>query len=96
MVLDHPPHLLEPRHPPLKFEGSSTHPERQEKSHPHQVVVHNDELLIPDLGTDKVWRLSKDAESRWNIKGFVPGVTGAGMRHIVVYGMSIYSSHVQC
>lgn len=91
MGLEFPPHLLEPRYPPLKFEGTGKNPERQEKPHPHQVVVYDDEVLVPDLGTDQVWRLLKDAEGRWNIQGSVAGEPGAGMRHVVVHGPSALS-----
>ncbi|WVQ93702.1 hypothetical protein IAU59_000779 [Kwoniella sp. CBS 9459] len=45
-----------PRHRIYKTSYSPLKHYRQEAPHVHQVVVHNDEILTPDLGANKVWR----------------------------------------
>lgn len=59
-------------------------------SHPHQVLHHpiREELLVPDLGTDRVHRLLKDDKGLWTLRGEVTIKPGGGPRHIVVHGMS--------
>jgi 6-phosphogluconolactonase len=39
----------------LTFSGSGPKSDRQEGSHPHQVVMREDVYLIPDLGADRIW-----------------------------------------
>jgi 6-phosphogluconolactonase (cycloisomerase 2 family) len=70
--------------PVVKFTGSGPNPDRQLSPHPHQVVEYKDELLIPDLGSDKVWRLARDyTTGGWRTAGFVSHVPGSGPRHAV-------------
>jgi 6-phosphogluconolactonase (cycloisomerase 2 family) len=88
-----PPYFLPPHHLPVEFKGSGPHKDRQSSSHPHQVISHNDEVLVPDLGADKVWRLRKDAEGRWTVHGHVSSESGSGPRHIVVYGKDFASTN---
>jgi len=85
-----PPQLGTPSEP-IKFDGSGPHASRQTSSHPHQVILHpkRQELLIPDLGVDKVWRLSKE-DGKWQIKGFVQMPSGSGPRHAVLYDDVLY------
>ncbi|KAF8422790.1 putative isomerase YbhE [Boletus edulis BED1] len=68
---------------------------RQEISHPHQAVFNplnttEKELLVPDLGSDKVWQLTKGSDGHWAIRGFVSAETGGGPRHIAIYGNVLY------
>ena len=85
------PQLGDPAKPIItcKFPGTGPHAERQEGSHPHQVYAHpnGQELLVPDLGSDKVWRLGRDAEGvAWEIKDVINVEAGHGPRHVVVQG----------
>lgn len=67
------------------FAGSGPRADRQEGPHAHQVVVDGDELLVADLGTDRVHRLRLDADGRFAEGG--PPVElppGFGPRHLVV------------
>ena len=80
--------------PVLKFSGTGPCSERQETSHPHQVYHFNDkdlqdEILVPDLGADKIWRLAKSSNGEYENAGVISfdGNLGGGPRHVVVYGM---------
>ncbi|MEF3402136.1 lactonase family protein [Agromyces sp. CCNWLW203] len=73
------------------FTGTGANPERQESSHPHQAVVDSarDQLLVPDLGSDRVRVLALDAlpaafdhDDRRDIVMHA----GAGPRHLVIAG----------
>ncbi|KAF9222346.1 3-carboxy-cis,cis-mucoante lactonizing enzyme [Gyrodon lividus] len=69
---------------------------RQGSSHPHQTVFNplnttETELLIPDLGADKVWRLTKGSNAHWAIQGHVDFETGGGPRHVATYGSTLYT-----
>ncbi|GAA1433672.1 lactonase family protein [Microlunatus lacustris] len=68
-----------------RFEGSGPDPGRQEAPHAHQVVVDGAELLVADLGTDRVHRLRLDDDGTLDEAG--PAVrlpAGSGPRHLVV------------
>ncbi len=69
----------------VKFEGTGPQLDRQESSHPHEAYLNDDELLIPDLGADKTFRLSKGVNG-WEVKGFIGNPPGGGPRHVLVYG----------
>lgn len=72
----------------IQFSGTGPNADRQESSHPHEVYVYEDELLIPDLGADKTWRLTK-GPAGWEVKGAIDYPAGAGPRHILVHGMAL-------
>ncbi|WWC66732.1 uncharacterized protein I206_100637 [Kwoniella pini CBS 10737] len=61
---------------------------RQESAHMHQVVIHNNEILVPDLGSNKVYRYKWDSSKKKLIllaeidDGFEDG---DGPRHLVVH-----------
>jgi len=76
----------------ISFSGTGPITSRQEASHPHQVLVHphRDEVIIPDLGADKLWRLGKEG-SEWAIKDKVDMPTGGGPRHAVVVGDKLFT-----
>ena len=67
-------------------------PSRQEASHPHQIVFNplntiEKELLVPDLGSDKVWQLTKGSDGHWAIRGFISAEIGGGPRHVATHGI---------
>ncbi|KAG9123157.1 hypothetical protein FRC07_000170 [Ceratobasidium sp. 392] len=69
-------------------------------SHPHQAVEVGDEVLVPDLGADKVWRLRQQLPStgqapvpNWQVRGFVQQPAGSGPRHIAVSNGILYTLH---
>ncbi|KAG9122460.1 hypothetical protein FRC07_001137 [Ceratobasidium sp. 392] len=66
-------------------------------SHPHQAVEVGDEVLIPDLGADKIWRLKQEPSPEpptpnWQVHGFIEQPAGSGPRHIAVNNPSTLSS----
>ncbi|KAI0076413.1 putative isomerase YbhE [Panus rudis PR-1116 ss-1] len=87
------PHLASTPKAILSFTGTGPNKDRQEASHPHQVVVHPDreELLVPDLGSDKTRRLTKDEHGNWVAKGEVVYPPGGGPRHVAFYKDNLYT-----
>ncbi len=69
----------------MTFDGSGPVAERQDRSRAHQVVFAGGEILVPDLGTDRVHRLALDADGRFRT-GAEPIVlpAGSGPRHLVL------------
>lgn len=72
--------------------------DRQEASHAHQVILVpelDNELFVPDLGADKVWRLTKSSggakQGQWAIKGSVECPQGSGPRHTVYKDGILYT-----
>ena len=92
-----PPYLLAPSPSyMLEVSGSGPNKDRQQTSHPHQVVLIEgySELLVPDLGADKVWRFKKNQQSsdgqegcQWSLEGHITYEPGCGPRHVVFYGI---------
>lgn len=78
----------------IKLSGSGPNADRQEAAHAHQVIFHPQraELLVPDLGADKVWRLLKGDDGLWEIRGHVAYPPGAGPRHVSFYGKRVSQS----
>jgi len=76
----------------ISFEGTGPCVARQEKSHPHQAYLHptREELLIPDLGADKIWRLLKEG-GVWTVRGSVEFEKGHGPRHLLVHEDILYT-----
>lgn len=78
---------LEPFHQQIVHEGKSINTTRQEKPHIHAAVFNmaNDQLLVPDLGTDKVYLYDFDAQTgslKPSEMPFVSAAPGSGPRHI--------------
>jgi 6-phosphogluconolactonase len=68
----------------LSFTGSGLDPERQERPHAHQTLIVDDEILVCDLGTDRIHRLRVDGSGRFSRAAepiHLPA--GAGPRHAV-------------
>ncbi|KAH8109437.1 putative isomerase YbhE [Phellopilus nigrolimitatus] len=65
-------------------------------SHPHMALQNGNEVLVPDLGADTVWRLaqaSNDTPGAWTIQGAVAQPAGSGPRHIALVGGCLYTLH---
>ncbi|KAI0683998.1 putative isomerase YbhE [Cytidiella melzeri] len=77
----------------LTFSGTGPNKDRQEASHPHHVFAHPDraEVLVPDLGADKIWRLAKDESGTWTTAGFVQSKPGGGPRHVAIHNDVLYT-----
>ena len=76
----------------IKLSGTGPNADRQEASHPHEAYPYNDELLVPDLGADRTWRLVKGSTG-WEVKGAIEYPAGTGPRHIVVHGAPLLSGN---
>ncbi|KAL0577525.1 hypothetical protein V5O48_004466 [Marasmius crinis-equi] len=61
-------------------------------SHPHMVFEHGNEVLVPDLGSNKIWRLRKK-DHIWQILGDIPQPIGSGPRHIAVHDDRLFTLH---
>jgi 6-phosphogluconolactonase (cycloisomerase 2 family) len=77
----------------MPFEHVGRNKARQSSSHPHQVMLNplnqtEKELLVPDLGADKVWRLTKRSDGKWSICGHIDFEAGGGPRHVAARGVS--------
>lgn len=57
--------------------------------HPHMALEHGDEILVPDLGGDTIWRLSKSG----SIQGSISQPKSSGPRHIAIYGQHLFTLH---
>lgn len=68
----------------IQFSGTGPNEARQEASHPHQVVIIDDlaELLVPDLGADRVLRFKKGSDGNWSPYGHIQYELGGGPRHV--------------
>ncbi|KAH9920005.1 putative isomerase YbhE [Epithele typhae] len=63
-------------------------------SHPHMAYEYGSEVFIPDLGADKVWRLTeKGSPGNWVVHGQIDQPTGSGPRHIAIRGNTLYTLH---
>ncbi|KAF5373908.1 hypothetical protein D9758_000861 [Tetrapyrgos nigripes] len=63
-------------------------------SHPHMVFEHGDEILVPDKGSDTVWRLRKSKQDEmWKLSGDIVQPFGSGPRHIAVHGDRLFTLH---
>ncbi|KAJ7197006.1 Lactonase, 7-bladed beta-propeller-domain-containing protein [Mycena pura] len=61
-------------------------------SHPHMALQHEKEIFVPDLGGDKIWRLSRESGA-YSITGQIPQPTGSGPRHIRISNGRLYTLH---
>jgi len=79
----------------LNLTGSGPVTSQQASPHPHQVVeyVENQELLVPDLGSDEVWRLTRSSTGAWELGGSIQQPAGSGPRHIVPLDGNLYTLH---
>ncbi|KAF8691119.1 isomerase YbhE, partial [Rhizoctonia solani] len=77
----------------VAFNGTGPNQSRQEKSHPHQVIEYGNEYLVPDLGADKIWRLTKTSSGALQNSGYIQQPSGSGPRHVVTKGTTLYTLH---
>ncbi|KAK7052190.1 putative isomerase YbhE [Favolaschia claudopus] len=63
-------------------------------SHPHMAVQHGTEIFVPDLGADKIWRLSPSGTAgAYSITGSIPQPQGSGPRHMRISNDRLYTLH---
>ncbi|KAJ3483213.1 hypothetical protein NLI96_g6466 [Meripilus lineatus] len=63
-------------------------------SHPHMAVQHGNEVFVPDLGADKIWRLIENGSpGNWKIQGSISQPTGSGPRHIAIHDNTLFVLH---
>jgi len=79
--------------PSFTLVGSGPNSSRQAGPHPHNLVQHGNEVLISDLGSDKVWRIVKSDSGAWQLAGSIDQVPGSGPRHIVATDDKVYVLH---
>lgn len=76
----------------IQLEGKGPNAERQESAHAHQVVLtESGELLIADLGSDKVLRYIKSPQGQWTPNGHISYPAGGGPRHFAFYDDHLYT-----
>jgi 6-phosphogluconolactonase len=68
----------------LTFSGSGPNADRQEGSHPHQVVMSEDVYLIPDLGADRIW-VHTAGDLTEPPEDAIETPPGYGPRHLLVH-----------
>ncbi|KAI0746772.1 putative isomerase YbhE [Daedaleopsis nitida] len=80
---------------PLEFMSDFTHIKfNAPVSHPHMALQHGNEVFVPDLGADKVWRLVEDGgPGNFIVQGQIDQPSGSGPRHIAVRGNTLYTLH---
>ncbi|KAF9481731.1 putative isomerase YbhE [Pholiota conissans] len=63
-------------------------------SHPHMALEHEDEVLVPDLGGDTIWRLKVNKTTgAFFIQGSLPQPKGSGPRHIAFFNDRLFAVH---
>ncbi|KDR73084.1 hypothetical protein GALMADRAFT_270456 [Galerina marginata CBS 339.88] len=63
-------------------------------SHPHMALELGGEVLVPDLGGDKIWRLKENPiTGAFGIQGFIPQPLGSGPRHIAFFNNRLFTIH---
>ncbi|THH18333.1 hypothetical protein EW146_g2642 [Bondarzewia mesenterica] len=92
-ITTHSPFFSQSESMQVQLSGTGLNAERQEASHPHQVVFipERGELLVPDLGADKTWRLMKNDKGAWVPVECVEYEPGSGPRHVVFHHGILYT-----
>ncbi|KAJ7132706.1 Lactonase, 7-bladed beta-propeller-domain-containing protein [Mycena filopes] len=63
-------------------------------SNPHMAWEYKNEIFVPDLGGDKLWRIGQTgAPGNFSIHGFVAQPKGTGPRHMAILDDNIYVIH---
>ncbi|KAJ7054139.1 Lactonase, 7-bladed beta-propeller-domain-containing protein [Mycena amicta] len=63
-------------------------------SNPHMSLEVGDEILVPDLGGDKIWRIARNgAPGNFEVQGQINIDKGAGPRHIAVQDNILFTVH---
>ncbi|KAK0212099.1 Lactonase, 7-bladed beta-propeller-domain-containing protein [Desarmillaria ectypa] len=88
-----PPYILKQTPTIITLTGSGPNKDRQLSSHPHQVYPNeeHDEVLVPDLGGDRVYRFKKDPTGTWTPQSHITYQPGGGPRHVAFYNDTLYT-----
>ncbi|KAJ7582540.1 Lactonase, 7-bladed beta-propeller-domain-containing protein [Mycena floridula] len=82
---------------PLHFQQDSPiidFPVNGGPSNPHMSLEFNSEVLVPDLGADKIWRIARDgAPGHFKVQGQIDIDAGAGPRHIAIHDNILFTVH---
>ncbi|KAJ6504090.1 Lactonase, 7-bladed beta-propeller-domain-containing protein [Mycena vitilis] len=63
-------------------------------SNPHMSLEFNDEVLVPDLGGDKIWRIARNgAPGNFKVQGQIDVDKGTGPRHIAIHDNILFTVH---
>ncbi|KAF9652813.1 hypothetical protein BDM02DRAFT_3108955 [Thelephora ganbajun] len=62
-------------------------------SHPHQTIQFGNELFVPDLGGDTIWRLVPNQNGVFSIGGEIKQPAGSGPRHAVIHDCVLVILH---
>lgn len=62
-------------------------------SHPHETIQLENELLVPDLGGDTIWRLVPDQGGTFSIGGEIMQPAGSGPRHAAIHNDILVTVH---
>lgn len=72
------------RHLQIWYQGKGSNPERQEMSHVHSCLFHQDYLLVADLGLDQI-HVYRIVDGEMEFLEDICAVPGSGPRHMAVY-----------
>lgn len=84
---------LDPMSDYRQYAGSSTHPQRQQESHPHMITQEpmGNQVIVPDLGTDKIMLHTLNTErGRFEETSHLDLAAGAGPRHAAFKSPYLY------
>ncbi|KAJ6621404.1 Lactonase, 7-bladed beta-propeller-domain-containing protein [Mycena sp. CBHHK59/15] len=90
-IASHPPYFLQ-KPVITQLHGSGPNTERQQSSHAHQVLLNDQygELLVADLGADRVYRFSQQG-GVWVTQGQIQYDPGSGPRHVALHDGALYT-----
>ncbi|KAF7309727.1 3-carboxy-cis,cis-mucoante lactonizing enzyme [Mycena indigotica] len=87
-----PPYLL-PGSVVTQLYGQGPNDQRQQGPHAHQVLLDDSqvELLVADLGSDRVCRFTKDEYGGWILQAYIHYTPGSGPRHLAIHDGALYT-----
>ncbi|KAF7377548.1 putative isomerase YbhE [Mycena sanguinolenta] len=63
-------------------------------SNPHMSLEFNDEVFVPDLGGDKIWRIVRNGPpGNFKVQGQIDVDKGTGPRHIAIHDNILFTVH---
>ncbi|KIK70655.1 hypothetical protein GYMLUDRAFT_65871 [Collybiopsis luxurians FD-317 M1] len=77
----------------ITLNGCGPNKDRQGSPHTHQVFYNRgtNEILVPDLGGDRVYRLKKASDGAWKIDSHIDNEAGSGPRHVAIHEGYVYT-----
>ncbi|KAK0446975.1 Lactonase, 7-bladed beta-propeller-domain-containing protein [Desarmillaria tabescens] len=92
-IAPEPPYILKETPTTITLTGSGPNKDRQLSSHPHQVYLNeeHEEVLVPDLGGDRVYRFKRDPAGTWTPQSHIAYQPGGGPRHVAFYNGTLYT-----